>query len=77
MTIEYMNPGELIPYRKNAKLHPADQVDHIANSIKMFGWTQPIVVDENLAIKAPFHTENFDTKHTIVIEPKMSFGTVI
>ena len=35
----------------------------------------PIVVDENLAIKAPFHTETFDTKHTIVIEPKMSFGT--
>lgn len=35
----------------------------------------PIVVDENLAIKAPFHTESFDTKHTIVIEPKMSFGT--
>ncbi len=36
---------------------------------------EPIVVDDNLAIKAPFHTENFDTKHTIVIEPKMSFGT--
>ena len=35
----------------------------------------PIVVDDNLAIKAPFHSESFDTKHTIVIEPKMSFGT--
>ncbi|MBO7133664.1 MAG: 50S ribosomal protein L11 methyltransferase [Bacteroidales bacterium] len=35
----------------------------------------PIVVDDNLAIKAPFHSETFDTKHTIIIEPKMSFGT--
>ena len=47
MNIEYLNPAELVPYKKNAKLHPQDQVDHIANSIKMFGWTQPIVVDEN------------------------------
>ena len=47
MNVEYMKPDELIPYRKNAKRHPADQVEHIANSIKMFGWTQPIVVDEN------------------------------
>lgn len=31
----------------NAKTHPADQIRHIANSIKNFGWTQPIVVDEN------------------------------
>ena len=46
MNIEYMNPRDLVPYSKNAKLHPQDQVEHIANSIKMFGWTQPIVVDE-------------------------------
>lgn len=47
MNIEYMKPDELIPYAGNAKLHPADQVEHIANSIKMFGWTQPIVVDSD------------------------------
>ena len=47
MNVEYMRPDELTPYEGNAKLHPADQVEHIANSIKMFGWTQPIVVDEN------------------------------
>lgn len=47
MKIEYMNPDKLIPYSGNAKMHPADQIEHIANSIKMFGWTQPIVVDEN------------------------------
>ena len=47
MNIEYMRPSDLKPYDRNAKLHPADQVEHIANSISTFGWTQPIVVDEN------------------------------
>ncbi len=36
---------------------------------------QPIVVDEKLAIKAPFHNQEFKTQYTIIIEPKMSFGT--
>lgn len=44
---EYLSPDDLIPYEMNAKLHPPEQVEHIANSIKAFGWTQPIVVDEN------------------------------
>jgi ribosomal protein L11 methyltransferase len=35
----------------------------------------PIVIDDTLTIKAPFHTDNFNTKDTIIIEPKMSFGT--
>lgn len=51
MNIEWMKPGDLIPYPANAKLHPPAQVDHIANSIKAFGWQQPIVVDsENVVI---------------------------
>lgn len=45
--VEWLSPDDLIPYEMNAKTHPADQVRHIANSIKTFGWTQPIVVDEN------------------------------
>lgn len=45
--VEWLSPDDLIPYEMNAKTHPADQVKHIANSIKNFGWTQPIVVDEN------------------------------
>lgn len=47
MNIEWMKPGDLIPYPENAKLHPPAQVDHIANSIKSFGWQQPIVVDSD------------------------------
>lgn len=45
--VEWLSPANLIPYEMNAKAHPPEQVEHIANSIKNFGWTQPIVVDEN------------------------------
>ena len=34
----------------------------------------PIVVDDQCAIRAPFH-EPFSVKYDIIIEPKMSFGT--
>ncbi|NNF33098.1 MAG: 50S ribosomal protein L11 methyltransferase [Saprospiraceae bacterium] len=36
---------------------------------------KPVVVDDFCAIKASFHTEIFDTDHTITIDPKMAFGT--
>ena len=35
------------PYADNAKKHPDKQVKMIADSIKRFGWQQPIVVDKN------------------------------
>ena len=47
MNIEYLDPKELVPYSKNAKRHPAEQVRLIANSIKQFGFRQPIVVDKD------------------------------
>jgi hypothetical protein len=51
MDVIWMHPDELRPYPENAKKHPPEQVDHIANSIKQFGWTQPIVVDpENVVV---------------------------
>ena len=45
LKIIYLSPGELTPYPANAKKHPDEQVDHIANSIREFGFRQPIVVD--------------------------------
>lgn len=47
MNIVYEPTATLIPYGKNAKKHPAEQVRLIANSLKEFGWQQPIVVDKN------------------------------
>ena len=38
---------DLIPYSMNAKVHPEEQIANVANSIKRFGWQQPIVVDDN------------------------------
>lgn len=41
-------------------------------------WEQnfnPIVVDDRCTVKAPFHTDTPETDYTIIIEPKMSFGT--
>ena len=35
------------PYPKNAKKHPQKQVEQITDSIKEFGWGQPIVIDQN------------------------------
>lgn len=47
MKVITMPPGDLIPYEKNAKQHPPEQIEHIANSIKRFGWQQPIIIDKN------------------------------
>jgi len=35
----------------------------------------PVFVEDNLVIRAPFHPHNKRIKHEIVIMPKMSFGT--
>jgi len=39
--------SEIIPYSKNAKKHSGKQIEQIANSIREFGFNQPIVVDKN------------------------------
>lgn len=41
------DPKDLIPYSRNAKLHPPEQVQEIADSIKEFGFNDPIAIDEN------------------------------
>lgn len=35
----------LVPYERNSRLHPADQVEGIASSIAEFGFLSPIIVD--------------------------------
>lgn len=47
---EMIELTELRPHPENAKTHTEQQVLQIANSIKRFGWTQPIVVDEQNTI---------------------------
>ena len=39
--------SRLLPYAKNARTHSAAQVSQIAASIKEWGWTTPVLVDED------------------------------
>lgn len=50
--IVYKNITELKPYKKNAKKHPKEQVEQIANSIKEFGFTQPVLIDKHNSVVA-------------------------
>ena len=36
---------------------------------------EPITISDKILVKAPFHNIEGNYKHTIIIEPKMSFGT--
>lgn len=47
MKIENKKIADLIPYEFNNRNHSEQQVDRIANSIKEFGFNQPIVIDES------------------------------
>ena len=47
MEIKELPVKDLVAYEKNTKIHTAEQVETIANSIKQFGWKQPIVIDKN------------------------------
>ena len=45
--IENKRIVDLIPYPQNPKMHPDNQIEQLANSIREWGWTIPILVDES------------------------------
>lgn len=47
MKIEFWPIGLVKPYELNSKIHDKEQVGKIAQSIKKFGFDQPIVVDKD------------------------------
>lgn len=47
MQLVNKNPNELTGYPKNAKEHTKKQINAVAESIKRFGFRQPIVIDKN------------------------------
>lgn len=47
MQILDIDINSIIPYEQNAKTHPAEQIGHIANSIREFGFRQPLVIDKD------------------------------
>jgi len=38
--VEFVKVKDIVPYEKNAKKHPQEQIDYIKNSIKQFGFRQ-------------------------------------
>lgn len=46
LQIEYKSPRDLNAYAGNAKVHSKQQVREIINSIRQFGFVNPILVDE-------------------------------
>tara|TARA_B100000519_G_scaffold200112_1_gene212616 strand:- start:5464 stop:6045 length:582 start_codon:yes stop_codon:yes gene_type:complete len=40
------SPSALIPYDRNPKTHPADQIEQLKASMREWGWTIPILIDE-------------------------------
>jgi ParB-like chromosome segregation protein Spo0J len=50
--VERWSIDKLIPYARNARTHSDEQIGQIAASIKEWGWTTPILVDETGGIIA-------------------------
>jgi ParB family transcriptional regulator, chromosome partitioning protein len=38
---------ELVPYENNPRTHSAIQLERLVNSLKEFGFTNPILIDED------------------------------
>ena len=45
LQVEYRDPATLVPYEKNAKTHPEEQITKLMNSIREYVWDVPIVID--------------------------------
>src|SRR5260221_14332226 len=52
LSISYQLVGELKDYPRNARTHSKHQIRQIADSIKTFGFTNPVLVHHNNTILA-------------------------
>ena len=50
--VEKINIDLLVPYARNSRTHSDAQVAQIAASMKEWGWTSPVLVDESNRIIA-------------------------
>ena len=50
--IEYHKQSTLKPWANNARTHSRKQIRQIANCIKQFGFTNPILIDDDNNIRA-------------------------
>ena len=52
MEIVYKKINELKPYENNSRTHDESQIKQICESIKEYGWTNPVLIDEKGTIIA-------------------------
>ncbi len=52
LDITYLPPEALTPYARNARTHSRKQIRQIADSIKAFGFTNPLIIDKDGMILA-------------------------
>lgn len=52
LEITYRQINELNWHENNARTHSKEQIEQIINSINEFGWTNPVLIDENDVIIA-------------------------
>jgi DNA modification methylase len=52
LAVEYVAIDSIRPSKHNTRTHPPEQITQILRSIKEFGWTKPIIVDEKGEILA-------------------------
>ncbi len=52
LEISYLRLEDLAPATRNARTHSSEQIAQIVASISAFGWTNPILIDEDRAIIA-------------------------
>lgn len=46
LAVEYRPLGELVPYANNSRQHSRKQIEKLRRSLKQFGWTNPLLVDD-------------------------------
>lgn len=47
LQIEYISVEEIRAYKQNARVHSDNQVSQLVNSIREFGFTNPVLIDEH------------------------------
>lgn len=52
LKITHVAPSQLIPNSRNARTHSKKQIGKIADTVKAFGFTVPLVVDEQGTVLA-------------------------
>jgi ParB family chromosome partitioning protein len=52
MSVKMVDGGVLTPHPRNSRIHSAAQIQQICDSIEEFGFTNPLLVDENNVVLA-------------------------